>query len=177
MEALDAAKTLESEISTNEQLLWAGKPRPGIPIQALGALLFIFVWTGFWIFWGVGAWNGGAPWGFMLFGTPFVLLGVTTIAGGLYNNLIARGKTYYGVTNRRVIVITYGFGKQVKSIDYLNMPDISLDKQINGFGSITITNPGRQGGIILTSIENAQKVYQLMKEAQQTSSAPIQRTF
>jgi hypothetical protein len=40
--------------------------------------LFIFavLWTGFSVFWEFMAWKSGAPWFFVLFGTPFVAVGI-----------------------------------------------------------------------------------------------------
>lgn len=98
---------------------------------------FSFLWGGFAILWEYSVIEEGAQFFFMLFGVPFVLVGLYIMFGRFYVEARQRSKTYYGVSNERVIIVSGLLRKQVQSINLRTLADISLSESSNGRGSIS----------------------------------------
>ena len=79
----DPKSILRTQLSPNENLLWAGQPRTGIVLRATDVFLipFSIMWGGFAIFWELTALAKHAPFFFKLWGIPFVLIGLHFIFG------------------------------------------------------------------------------------------------
>jgi len=77
---------------------------------------FSLLWGGFAIFWLASALIGGAPLPFALFGVPFVLMGLHMIFGRFIVDRRERAKTYYGLTDSRVIIVGGLFSRSVTSL-------------------------------------------------------------
>jgi hypothetical protein len=145
----EATLAIQSELGTNEKLLWAGQPRRGIVFR--GADLFLIPFSLFWgsfsIFWEVSVLSAGISF-FALFGIPFVLIGLYMIFGRFFVDASTRAKTYYGVTNERIIIISGLFSRKVKSLNLRTLSDVSMDQKQNGTGTITFgpMNPAAAWG-------------------------------
>ena len=89
---------------------------------------FALLWCGFAIFW---EWQvlqaPNAPVFFVLWGVPFVLIGLYMVFGRFFVDALQRAKTFYGVTNERVIIVSGLFGRKVKS---LNRPHFALHRNL-----------------------------------------------
>jgi hypothetical protein len=109
-----SATAIQPELSSGENLLWSGQPNPSVIFHKEDAFLipFSLLWGGFAIFWEAAA-SGmvglarrdHAPGFFLLWGIPFVLIGQYLIWGRFLYAAWLKKSTYYGVTNRRVIII------------------------------------------------------------------------
>lgn len=116
----ETALKLQSELMSSESVLWAGRPDPKIILHADDWYLipFSFLWGGFAIFWEAGVlgyWGNtkGTPWTFgALWGIPFVVAGQYLIWGRFFYDAWLKRRTYYGVTNRRVIVLQEGWRRK-----------------------------------------------------------------
>src|ERR1039458_3086202 len=126
MEWNDSQSVIRQQLGPQEQLLWSGKPRGGIRLRASDALMipFSLLWGGFAIFWetmvlhsGQKSTHSGRPVSiFMaLWGIPFVLVGLYMIVGRFFVDARMRGKTFYGVTNQRVLIVSGLFSPTTKS--------------------------------------------------------------
>ncbi len=120
-------------------MLWAGRPKAGIRFRPQDAFLipFSLLWGGFALFWETTVLVGGAPIFFGVWGIPFVLLGLYMIAGRFIVDARARSRTYYGLTNRRVILISGTSGRQMKSLLLSAVGDTTVDEHGDGSGTIT----------------------------------------
>jgi hypothetical protein len=135
-----AEKMIFSELSTGEQLVWSGRPRTGIRLTGADVFLipFSLVWCGFAAFWEKSALKMGAPDFFPLFGLMFVVVGLYFVFGRFIADAIRRGKTFYGLTPRRAIIVSGIFNRQVKSIDLASLGDISVSERADRSGTISL---------------------------------------
>lgn len=113
---------LGTEMDQDEHLLWAGQPDPArMAWQALPLVIFGIPWTAFSVFW-VGAAAAGAsrvPGAgffllFPLFGLPFVLVGLGMLSSPYWARRHAQ-RTAYGITDRRVLILTLGKTRKVET--------------------------------------------------------------
>jgi hypothetical protein len=130
---------IESRLSSNERLMWFGKPRQGIFLRATDAYLipFSLMWGGFAIFWETMALKSDSPFFFKVWGIPFVIIGLYMIVGRFFVDVWQRRKTFYGVTNERVIIVSGLFSSQIKSLNLRTLTDVTLDEKVDGNGTIT----------------------------------------
>jgi hypothetical protein len=142
---------------------------------------FSLLWGGFAFFWEWGVFNSKAPFFFLLWGIPFVLAGVYLIVGRFFVDAWQREKSYYGVTNERIIIVSGLLNRKVKTLDLEALSDLSLTERSDRSGTITFgaTNPYSwwYGGMALPGmgqyvppsfeiVQNAKTVYDIIRRAQ-----------
>ena len=119
---------------------------------------FSLMWGGFAIFWegGVtglipfsGNQHGGhAPLFMAIWGIPFVLIGLYMIFGRFFGDAATRKRTYYGVTDRRLIVLKTLFRFNLTSTDLASTTNLNLNERANGTGDIIFGTPSPMPGMI-----------------------------
>lgn len=137
---------MQSELTSGESVLWASRPDSRVVFHKEDLFLvpFSFLWGGFAIFWesGVmGYWGtgsrSGSPWIFgMIWGIPFVLVGQHMIWGRFFHAAWKKRRTYYAVTNRRVIVVQNGWRRQVASSYIDSLPTLIKESTSSGGGTL-----------------------------------------
>jgi hypothetical protein len=139
----DAEQIVSSELTAGEALVWAGRPRTGIRLSGPDLFLipFSLVWCGFAVFWEKSALGMGAPDFFALFGLMFVVVGLYFVFGRFIADAIRRGKTFYGLTPRRAIIVSGIFNRQVKSVDLISLGEISVSERRDRSGTISLGAP------------------------------------
>lgn len=181
----NAAQTaLVRELGTGERLLWTGMPRQGVCFRAGDALAvpFSLLWGGFAVFWEYNVVNSNkAPFFFMLWGIPFVLMGIYLIAGRFLFDSYQRTRIYYGVTDRRVLILSGIWTREVKAISLQNLNETSLTERSDGSGDITFGSmnpmytmwrgtawPGMDKKMVpaFELIDDVRQVYNLIQQAQ-----------
>jgi hypothetical protein len=130
---------IKTQLSTGERVLWSGQPRQGIILRGADAFMipFSLLWGGFAIFWELSVINSNAPAFFVLFGIPFVLIGIYLIIGRFFFEAKHRAHTYYAVTNERVLIVSGLFGRKVQSLNLRTLSDLSLSETKGDEGTIT----------------------------------------
>ncbi len=140
---------------------------------------FSLLWGGFAIFWEAGVIASGAPWFFALWGVPFVLVGFYLIVGRFLWDARRRRRTFYGLSDQRVIIVAGGTSRKVTSLNLKTLSDISLTEKSDGTGTIAfgpghplacwwsgMTWPGvPQGPPSFEMISDAKHVYGLLRQA------------
>jgi hypothetical protein len=159
---------LESFLDPGEKLLWSGQPQQGVRLQAGDIFLipFSLMWGGFAIFWeatvlGLTGINshpkhpvgsaGGIPIFMALWGIPFVVVGLYMIFGRFFYDSALRKKTWYGVTDRRLIIAKSLFNQTVNSFDFGTLTNLNLVERGDQSGDILFGTPGLLPGFANSS--------------------------
>ena len=191
----DSFIALQPELISGESLLWTGQPNPRIVFhkEDLYLIPFSLLWGGFAIFWeasvagywGTGA-RSGTPWILgMIWGVPFVLMGQYIIWGRFVYAAWKKRRTYYGVTNRRVLVVQNGCKRQMASAYIDTLPSLVKEGRASGIGTLRFAQQespwsGRRGwgawdgvtvGTIPTfvDIDDVDSVYRLVSGLREQS--------
>lgn len=184
--AVSTEQMLRPELGRDERLLWSGMPLQGVCFRSTDwlAVPFSLMWGGFAIFWEYSVSTAKtAPVFMMLWGIPFVLVGLYMIVGRFFADALMRRRTYYGLTDQRVILIDGMFNRQVRSLPLSTLGEISLSEKSNRSGSITFGPnaspygsfgriwPGIGGKMApaFDPIDDVRRVYALIREAQQSA--------
>jgi hypothetical protein len=133
------ADKFRDELNPGERIIWSGQPQQGLMLRLADIFLipFSLLWGGFAVSWEFGVIAGGAPFFFMLWGIPFVLVGLYITIGRFFVDSAQRNKTYYALTNERAIIRSGFFNQNMKSLDLKKLPEINLSTKSNGKGTIT----------------------------------------
>lgn len=174
---------ISKELSGSERLIWSGVPRKGILLRGSDAFVipFSILWCGFAIFWESMVVIQGAPFFFMLWGIPFVVIGLYFVFGRFIVEAKQREKTFYGLTSQRIIIISGLFSRKVQSLNLKTLNEITFREKSDGSGSIAFgaSNPlfAMFGGMSwpgssqylppsFEMIPNAKDVYEMVRKAQ-----------
>lgn len=185
--SFEVEEALRPELGSGERLLWSGKPAQGPRFRRSDVFMvpFSLLWGGFAIFWEYSVVSSGAPFFFKIWGIPFVLVGLYIIFGRFFVDSYQRARTYYGVTEQRIIIVGGLANREVKSITLQGLNDISLSERPDGSGSITFgpTNPtyamwsgsawpGTAKKIVpaFDLIDQVRTVYNIIRESQRASA-------
>jgi hypothetical protein len=130
---------ISRELAGSEKVLWTGQPRQGIVLRAFDAFVipFSLVWCGgvaFILFEAATAPN--TPLFFVLFALVFVAIGIYLVVGRFLTEARQRARTFYAVTNDRIVIVSGLFSRTVKSIDLKTLGEMALSERRNGSGSI-----------------------------------------
>lgn len=133
----DSKSELYEYLSSDEELIWAGKPKSGIVFRPSDIFLipFSIFWCGFAIVWVIMAANASLL--FSLFGLPFVAIGLFIVFGRFLVDARNRSNTIYGITRDRLIIRSGIFSQKVKSLNIRTLSDISYAEKADGSGTIT----------------------------------------
>jgi hypothetical protein len=187
----DPQLRVQSELQSGESLYWSGTADPGrAALSALPAALFGIPFAGFALFWmntafhATSATHKSADNGFAnsfrvfpFFGLPFLLVGLGIVLAPLWAYL--RGlSTVYAVTNQRVLVISGGNSRSVKSYTPNDILGVEHRERPDGSGDIVIltnaitrnNNMTSQVKVALCGVPNVKQV------AQQVLALHSQRT-
>lgn len=189
MESYESAQDLRTELTHGEKLLWSGIPRQGLIFRAQDAFVipFSIVWTGFVISMLFDMQRSPAPLFFRVWTSLFVLYGLFFAVGRFFFDSWLRSRTAYGVTDRRVLVVTNALKRNVRSLGLRTLPEMAVSRRGDG-GTITF---GRAGGIfgasgggwfgnnatLLPALElasDAQRVYEIILSAQMSAEPEVQ---
>jgi hypothetical protein len=158
----------------SDRFLWSGIPRQGIIFRPFDLYLIPFS-----IAWG-GATLAGTVGGFaarpFTFGTIivglFAVVGLYFIAGRFVVDAYARSRTYYGLTDRRVIIISGMFNNSITSLPLINVGTITIGGSSSGKAPPGFQWPGvpSAASTIFGRIPDAGRVHAMLIEAQREAT-------
>ncbi|CAN7266100.1 PH domain-containing protein [Rhizobium sp. LjRoot254] len=169
-----------------EKLLWTGKPGTGLLLTKMDLMLipFSLFWGGFAIFWEyqvLTKTQGKAPFFFVLWGIPFILIGVYMIVGRFFVDAYLRSKIFYAITDGRLLILREGVFGGVQAFQLSQLPAANFSGSPAGSGTLDFTDgssfnrnfgawtPALAKGARLLKIENAWAVFTLLQQAQRQS--------
>ena len=155
MNPYDAQLRAQSELQSGESIYWTGVADPArTALGALPASLFGLPFAGFALFWMSQAFRAtstisksshnsfaGGFGIFPIFGLPFLLVGLGVVLAPLWAFLAGRS-TVYAITNQRVMVITGGNSRSVKSYTPADILGVEHRERPDGSGDISILTTG-----------------------------------
>jgi hypothetical protein len=195
---LETANIVRAELSPGEHLLWSGHPRQGVMLQPseIAMIPFNLVLTGIFAAVYTAAHASSAPVCVPVFLelclVYIVLMDLYMPVGRSFLNAAQRTKTYSGLTDRRVLIISGLLNRNVRSFSLCTLPDVKLSVDANGRGTLTFgpvpgihwgfsedsfgwtSDHGYELGRVANSfegIENARAVYDQIIRAQQNAMA------
>lgn len=134
-------------LTGDEYILWKGKPEKGgsFSPQNIGLLVFSIFWLGFSLFWESAIFSSDAPFIMKLFGLPFIAIGVYLLYNSLFRSKALRNKTFYVVTNKKLIIKA---DSNIRMYNAADLPPMQIQMHKNGNGTILFRNafyaePGR----------------------------------
>jgi len=154
-DAIQVRNIFREFLFPNEKILWSGQPKTAILFTGPDIFLipFSLLWCGFAIFWetsAIAVIPGDTPVGidivFPLFGIPFVAVGLYFVFGRFIYKAQKKKKTYYAVTDKRVLVLNTGRNQTLNEIDIKAATNMSKNVRRDGTGSITFG--GQDYGIL-----------------------------
>jgi hypothetical protein len=177
-----AEEALRRELEPGERLYWTGMPSQGIQFRSGDLFLvpFSLMWGGMAFFAAYSTiFVKKAPLATVLWTIPFVLIGAYLIAGRFFVDSYQRSRTYYGLTDRRAIILSGLWSREAKTIYLQNLNEITLSEAGDGRGTIVFgrENPyysGRYGSSwpgmsksaapAFEMIPDVRRVYELIKQ-------------
>jgi hypothetical protein len=136
----NAQNELQHELIPDESLLWTGHPKNGIVFRSSDVFLipFSIMWFAFAIFWESGVVSSGAPFFFMLWGIPFLCMGLYFTIGRFFYEKALRASTLYGITTNRIIIKSGVFKKTTETLNIYTLQNLTIDEKADGSGSIKL---------------------------------------
>lgn len=147
----DGMRLLQEELQASERLMWSGKPNPAILLTKADIFLipFSFLWFGFFlsvagdIFTSIDK----MPFPFFLFPFFFLIVGSYISIGRFVYKYFRKKKTYYFLTDKRVIIITDFLGKNIQAAFLKEIPTINKSVNGKGMGSLVFGNQNMQAAM------------------------------
>ena len=125
-------------VPADETVRWTGEPPTGLLWRASDWVMvpFSLLWGGFALFWESMVISAGAPLVMMLFGVPFVCLGVYLIVGRFFWDANVRSRTRYAVTDRAAYIVVDGFRGGVRRYSGSALDDVGVERKDDGSGTL-----------------------------------------
>jgi len=177
----DVETELKQNLSKDEKLLWTGRPKTGILFRGSDIFLipFSLLWCGFAIFWETSVVSSGAPFFFMIWGIPFIAVGLYVTVGRFFIDAKKRSNTIYGITDNRVIIKSGIFSQEIKSLNIKTLSDLTISEKSDGTGTISFGPsdfryammdgmewPGMKRPPRLEFVPDVKKLYELLLQLQ-----------
>ena len=162
-------------LTPGEEIVWQGRPSSGLRIEFRSPFepLFFLFFTGFSIFWMVGA-SAAGGW-FWTFGLLFFFVGSYNLIGAHFWKAYVRSRTHYTLTNKRAFIATDVLGHRNLS-NYPISAHTTLSFKEGKLASIYFAEKTSGIGdqrqtfkVGFEQIKDARDVYALMLSAQENS--------
>lgn len=119
----------------DEYILWRGRPEKGniFTGRDIIVVLFSIMWLLFSLFWEITVIKSGTSFFLVLWGLPFVGVGLYMLFGRFIHTAYLRDKTFYVITNKKIIIKR---GNRIEMHDERDLPPMDITIHKNGNGTI-----------------------------------------
>jgi hypothetical protein len=174
---------LQPELLPGERLLWSGRPAQSWVPRLRDAMTIPvgLVWGVIAVSFVFGALTDpgeNAP--LLLCGLPFGLAALGMIVLPFVSTVLARRRTFYGLTNQRLLIVSTVWRRHVRALNLRTLSEVQLSTRADGRGTLTFGAPGqmfgalpngwpwatRFGPAMFENIPQAREVYQHIHAAQ-----------
>lgn len=133
----DSAAVMTAHLAPGERLLWAGQPKQGFALRALDYLTipFMLCWLTFVVELVASVLKQEGS-GTLWFAIPFLLFGAWFLVGRFWLDAKLRGRTFYGLTDRRAIIVIYWLRQQMRSVYLQELTDLRFTHRSDGTGTL-----------------------------------------
>ncbi|GGA70068.1 hypothetical protein GCM10011507_22070 [Edaphobacter acidisoli] len=195
----EGTERFQQYLLPDESILWTGRPLTRIVFHKSDwyAIPFSLLWGGFAIFWEYGVATDPQQGDqsvltpshthfhfdnfMLLFGIPFVLAGLYIIFGRFFYTAWKKGRTFYAVTNKRVLVLNTAPNRKLVDAFFPALTSVSLATRSDGAGTVEFApetdsmswfGRGRRnniqmdidlGRLVFYDVDNVRDVYQLIQ--------------
>lgn len=164
---------IDKILDPNEKIFWRGKPK------YIAYILKFFVFTLFGIFWCTflipfywALFTGKMPIFTMVILVPHTFIGLSILTAPVWGSFLYP-YIEYAITSKRVIIKSGFFARNFRTVDYVNLTDISV--QIGLIGKLTGTGDilfvsgmgiftEKTGKTAISAVENPYEVFKLLKQ-------------
>lgn len=164
MNDLEGYEFCRNYMTDGEYILWKGRPEKGnlFTGQEVVMLPFSLLWLAFSVYWEMTAIRSADSWFMVLWGIPFVAIGIYLFVGRFFMTAYLRNRTFYVITNKKIIIRR---GSRIQMHDGRNLPSAEIVIHKNGcgtlkFGQMVYTRNGYRNGTAFM-IENVADVTQV----------------
>ena len=137
----EATRRLQPEMASTERLMWSGRPPTGLRVRRsdIPTVIFGLTWTGFAVYWTWNIWQEEAQLIPTIVGGLMVMIGLYQFIGRFFLDAYARARTWYGVSDSRVVIVTEVPARNVHAVPLASLPDVTLETEgidggLIGFG-------------------------------------------
>ena len=127
------------DLREGEDLLWIAQPDANRLFSAtdIAFVPFSLLWCGFAIFWETNALRMGGGF-FALWGIPFITIGLYMVFGRFIYKHYKKQRTFYAVTNERVLIRSFMWGKDhLESLEIRSLPALNRKTGWGNIGNVT----------------------------------------
>lgn len=168
---METEARVRTELVSGEQLLWSGRPRRGLRLRKVDALLipFSLIWCGVLGLAGADAAEAGAGWYLLAF-TPLVLIGLYLLVGHVVLDAWRRERTVYGLTDCRALIAGGLLRRRVTSFPLATVPFVHLRAGPDGRGTISFgaaegwSIGGKDVASAFVMVDDARRVHALIHQ-------------
>ena len=143
----DFSELFKEDLQEDEKILWAGQPEPSVYLTRADTVLIpISLWLGLYtlrsgmlllgrLF--IPGYSVRSILISMVVGGLFVLVGIYLMLGRFLYKIWRKRRTYYAVTNKRVLVLARLNGRRLQEQPITEIPALQKSVRRDGIGTIT----------------------------------------
>lgn len=128
-----------SYLGRGEIVRWHGRPQQGVVFRSIDlfAIPFSVLWCGFAVFWEYTVVSQGTSQFMMLWGVPFVGIGLYFVFGRFLADAFIRSKTRYALTDHRALILSGLSGNHLTEVDLRTISEIRYKNDGGSKGTIS----------------------------------------
>lgn len=140
---MSVTQLFSEDLLKGEEILWTGQPETKVLFTKADFFIIPFglLWTGLLITFIKNDISKERDMISLFFTAPFLLIGLYLIFGRFIYKIIKKKRTYYAVTNKRVLILTKMFGRNVQVVFIDTIPSINVSTRAGGIGSVRFGTP------------------------------------